>query len=265
LDVSGGRIKGDTVLYWSLNGESGLLRPDGPREVLFAGSDWQFVGAHWGEDGPELLARNPPTVLSINADGELRSSTPLEFPHGDSLEVLGAEYGTAWHLHVWDSAEGTTSIVEVTGSGSRIVAGPFDEITSFGPSHGSALLVYPRSSLSWIIQVSADRTQRTTMPVDFTEGQPWHHAIGHIATLASVPLDKGEQLLVVADLGADKRWLVRLNDALGVANVTELDGPFSLLSTDTIARTLLMARDIGEVELAAYRWTRSEQWRMMAR
>ena len=259
LNVSGGLIRGDTVLYWSLSGESGLLRPDGRREVIFSESGWEFVGAHWGEHGIELLARNPLTVLSIQAAGESGSVTPLTLPRSDSLEVLAAEYTTAWHLHVWDLAGGATSIVKVTDSGSRTVAGPFDEIMSFGPSHGSGLLVYPRSRPSWIVQVSDNGARRSRMPVEYTEPQPWHHAVGRTATLRSVPLDNREQLLAVADLGGDKRWLVRLSGAMSVANVTELDGSFSLLATDTIAKTLLMARDIGEIELAAYRWTRAER------
>lgn len=260
LNVSGGLIKGDTVFYWSVSGEAGLLRPDGRREEIFRESSWQFVGAKWGEHGIELLARNPLTVLSFQNAGESGNATPLMFPHScDSLEVLAAEYTTAWHLHVWDSAGAATSIVEVTASGSRTIAGPFDEVTSFGPSHGSVLLVYPRSSPSWIVRITDDGTRRFRFPVEFTEPQPWHQAVGRTATLRSVPIDNREQLLTVADLGSDKRWLVRLSAAMSVANVTELDASFSLLATDTIGKTLLMARDIGGIELAAYKWSRAER------
>jgi len=257
LNVSGGLIKGDTVLYWSLNGEAGLLRPDGRREVIIGESSWQFVGAHWGEHGIELVARNPLTLLSILTPGVVGSATPMMFSHSDSLEVLGAEFTTAWHLHVWDSTNAATSLVQVANSGSRTVAGPFNEITSFGPSHGSGLLVYPQSNPSWIVRVSDDGARRSRMPVEFTESQPWHEAVGRTVTLRPVPLDNREQLLAVADLGSDKRWLVRLNGAMNVVNVTELNASFSLLATDTVAKTLLMARDIGEIELAAYRWTRA--------
>lgn len=253
--VSGGLLHGDTALYWSLDGAAGLLRPD-RHDELINDHRWEFVGGAWNVDGVQLVANNPPTLLHLPTGEAPPRSVPLAFPDIDDLMVSGAAFSTTWHLHVVDLDTDETTVARASASSYETVAGPFNERISLSTSHGQALVVYPRDHLTWIMEIDATSTRRRTIAVGMHASTNWGSAIGRTVALHLLPLDHGEHLFTMADLGSDRRWLVRMDAQMMVAHVTELDAPVAVLATDTVSRTLLMARDIGHFELALYRWRR---------
>lgn len=253
--IGGAAVRGDTVLYWSMSGHAGVLEPEGQTQVA-VGGDLRFVGGVLDPGRVVLVSGEPVQTLVWDARSMERRSYREEVNVGvqDGHSVFGAVKADAWYVHIVDLDSDTSHIVRLSEGGQEVLE-TYDVPVLVSGSHENRLLVLPRRRPQWIDEVSRGVIRRHRVP-EITSLEAWTLARGRAVVVQSVPLDGGEHLMTIADLGSDQRWLARLGRGWRVLSSINLVGPIGVVASDTLARHLLMSRVLGEHELVLYKWWR---------
>jgi hypothetical protein len=254
----GAEVRGDTAFFWSADGRVGVLEPERQTEVVLDG-DLRLVGGML--DGGHLVVVSGEPVQILDWDPRSPARQPPSTRVSISLRrehtVSGAVKGDAWYVHVVDLDNETSQVVRVANAGQETVQA-YDVPVVMGRSHNERVLVVPRRHPEWIDEVTGKVVRRHPVP-ELASLAAWRLARGQAVVVQVVPLDRGEHLMTIADLGSDQRWLARLDHGWRVLNTLNVVGPIGVVASDTITGRVLMSRVLGDHELVLYEWRRERE------
>lgn len=246
LEVAGVVAGGDEVVIWPVQGRPMVLRA-ADRRVLPVPEDIQVVGARREGRGWTLVAAAPLRVLEWDGEDEIIVDTIDQLP--DSLQIAEAVWSEDWYLRVKDLAEESSMIVRgIAMRDPDVVLGPLPEGLHLGVRPRGGVLVGTATEpfRFWAVEENGGGFELPYRVPDF-EGTT-------VVGLGIDPIDEGEHIQTFADLGSDRRWIVRWGEGAEPIAVRHLNAPTAVVSSDVDQRRLVFARDLGGVEIAMYGW-----------